>query len=77
MFMNRLDGTLALSRAMGDLSFKDKVDFPAEEQALTAFPDVFQKKRDDNDFFIILACDGIWDCVTNTECIEKLSSNIA
>ena len=31
MFMKRLNGTLALSRAMGDLDFKNNKDLPAEE----------------------------------------------
>ena len=39
--MNRVDGNLALSRAFGDFNYKDNTNLKAEEQAVTAYPDVF------------------------------------
>ena len=38
--LDRVDGALALSRAIGDLEFKDCKDKSAKEQAVTVFPDV-------------------------------------
>ena len=63
--MDRVDGSLALSRAIGDLDFKDCKDKSAKEQAVTVFPDVTSRARSPDDKFIIVACDGIWDCLTN------------
>lgn len=63
--MERVDGELALSRAFGDHQFKDRNNMKPEEQAVTAFPDVSVKVRNAADEFVIVACDGIWDCVTN------------
>ena len=63
--MDRVDGALALSRAIGDLEFKDCKDKSAKEQAVTVFPDVTSRARSPDDRFIVVACDGIWDCVTN------------
>ena len=63
--MDRVDGALALSRAIGDLEFKDCKDKPAKEQAVTVFPDITSRPRHADDKFIIIACDGICDCVTN------------
>jgi len=43
---------------------------------VTAFPDITVRKRvDGKDDFILLACDGIWDCLTNEECVENLNTN--
>ena len=62
---DRVDGTLAMSRALGDLGFKDRIDLKAEEQAVTSFPDVTTRPRSPSDDFLVVACDGIWDCLSN------------
>ncbi|KAK4903976.1 hypothetical protein LTR28_001056, partial [Elasticomyces elasticus] len=36
----RVNGNLALSRAIGDFEFKKSADLPPEQQIVTAFPDV-------------------------------------
>jgi protein phosphatase 2C family protein 2/3 len=63
--MDRVDGELALSRAFGDHQFKDSANLPAEKQAVTAWPDVSERVRNSTDDFVFVACDGIWDCVSN------------
>lgn len=69
--MGRVNGNLALSRGIGDFEFKDAKSLPAEEQAVTALPDVLEHKLDTNcDEFIVLACDGIWDCLTSQQVID-------
>lgn len=68
-----MDGNLALSRAIGDFQYKDKVQSPPEEQAVTCNPDILQHKRSaGDDEFIIVACDGIWDCKDNQNCVDFL-----
>lgn len=69
---SRVDGNLALSRAFGDFQYKDQPSLDAKAQAVTAYPDVTKNARESGDKFIILACDGIWDCLTNEKCIETL-----
>ena len=60
--MDRVDGELALSRAIGDHQFKDKRHLRLENQAVTANPDVSVRKRNSaTDNFVFVACDGIWD----------------
>jgi serine/threonine protein phosphatase PrpC len=60
-----VDGNLALSRAFGDFQFKDQPKKSQEDQAVTSNPDVLVFDRTKNDEFIVLACDGIWDCLSN------------
>lgn len=54
----RVNGNLALSRAIGDFEFKKSADLPPEAQVVTAFPDVNVHEISDDDEFLVLACDG-------------------
>lgn len=65
--MRRVNGDLAVSRALGDFSYKQKHDLPAEKQQVTCYPDTYVHERQNNDKFLILACDGIWDVMSNEE----------
>lgn len=68
--MGRVNGNLALSRGIGDFEFKDSKLLP-EEQAVTALPDVLEHDLNTlNDEFIVLACDGIWDCLTSQQVVD-------
>jgi hypothetical protein len=49
----------------GDLKYKGNHSLPPKDQMITAEPDVTVTTLTDEDEFIILACDGIWDCKTN------------
>lgn len=54
----RVNGNLALSRALGDFEFKKSADLPPEAQIVTAFPDVVIHEISDDDEFLVIACDG-------------------
>ena len=54
----RVNGNLALSRAIGDFEFKKSADLSPEQQIVTAFPDVIQHTITDDDEFLVIACDG-------------------
>lgn len=54
----RVNGNLALSRAIGDFEFKKSADLSPENQIVTAFPDVEVHDLTDEDEFLVLACDG-------------------
>lgn len=62
----RVNGNLALSRAIGDFEFKKSADLPPESQVVTAFPDVNVHEISDDDEFLVLACDG--RCFQNIGC---------
>ena len=59
---------LAVSRAFGDFEYKRNKDLGPNEQAVVAIPDVRTHIRDhEKDCFLVLACDGIWDVMSNEE----------
>lgn len=43
---------------------------------MTAFPDVKEVDRSELDDMVVVACDGIWDCVTNDECATKINKSL-
>lgn len=73
----RVNGNLALSRALGDFEFKKKADLPAEKQIVTAFPDVTVHDISPDDEFLVVACDGIWDCESSQSVIEFVRRGVA
>ncbi|KAL8787018.1 MAG: hypothetical protein Q9213_002454 [Squamulea squamosa] len=73
----RVNGNLALSRAIGDFEFKKSADLSPEQQIVTAFPDVVAHKISDDDEFLVIACDGIWDCQSSQAVIEFVRRGIA
>ncbi|VIO91014.1 probable protein phosphatase 2C, putative [Brugia malayi] len=74
---DRVNGNLALSRALGDFAFKKNDHKSAEEQIVTACPDVTVCDLTYDHEFIILACDGIWDVMSNQEVVEFCRDKLA
>lgn len=74
---NRVNGNLALSRALGDFVFKKNEKKSPEEQIVTAYPDIVVRDITPDHEFIVLACDGIWDVLSNEEVVEFIRSRIA
>jgi serine/threonine protein phosphatase PrpC len=67
---------LNLSRSLGDLEYKQNKKLPQEEQMITANPDIVEEDLTKDINFIVIACDGIWDCMTNQECCDFISERI-
>jgi len=63
--MGRVCGNLAVSRALGDYEFKDRPDLPPNAQKVTCLADVDIIPRQDTDEFYVMACDGVWDVMSN------------
>ncbi len=73
---NRVNGNLALSRALGDFAFKANEGLGPEDQIVTGMPDVVEEKITNDWDFIILACDGIWDVLSNQEAVDFVTRRI-
>jgi protein phosphatase 2C family protein 2/3 len=72
----RVNGNLALSRAIGDFEFKKGANLSPEAQIVTAFPDVEVHSLTDDDEFLVIACDGIWDCQSSQAVVEFVRRGI-
>ncbi|QLL31685.1 hypothetical protein HG536_0B05500 [Torulaspora globosa] len=76
--MGRVNGNLALSRAIGDFEFKSNSELAPHEQIVTAVPDIIEHELNyDDDEFVVLACDGIWDCLSSQDCVDLVHYGIS
>ncbi|KAK9863223.1 hypothetical protein WJX84_003873, partial [Apatococcus fuscideae] len=72
----RVNGSLNLSRALGDMDYKQRRDISPHEQMVTAFPEVRSLELEAGDEFLLLACDGIWDVMTNQEAVDFVGQRL-
>eukprot|EP00913_Durusdinium_trenchii_P012187 g11446.t1 len=64
--LERVDGQLACSRALGAFAFKD-----GQRPKVSFEPEVYHWKASRGDW-LILACDGIWDTISNEQAVERI-----
>jgi protein phosphatase 1G len=74
--IGRVNGTLNLSRAIGDMEFKQNKFLTPDKQILTANPDINTVELSDDDDFLVLACDGIWDCMSSQQLVDFIHERI-
>ncbi|XP_025831199.1 protein phosphatase 1G-like [Agrilus planipennis] len=73
----RVNGGLNLSRALGDHAYKQNKELSDREQMITALPDIKTLTiNPGQDEFMVLACDGIWNSMTNQEVVDFIRSRI-
>eukprot|EP00520_Triparma_pacifica_P003958 CAMPEP_0118667938 /NCGR_PEP_ID=MMETSP0785-20121206/20066_1 /TAXON_ID=91992 /ORGANISM="Bolidomonas pacifica, Strain CCMP 1866" /LENGTH=517 /DNA_ID=CAMNT_0006562451 /DNA_START=316 /DNA_END=1869 /DNA_ORIENTATION=+ len=70
----RINGNLAVSRSFGDFFYKNDKERRQEEQMVSPVPDITITKANwEEDQFLILACDGVWDVVTEQDACYLIS----
>ena len=71
VFGERVFGTLMLTRSFGDKEMK--------KYGVLSTPDIFYHNIDEDDLFVIIASDGVWDVIEEDEIFklsqDKISSN--
>nr|XP_058901224.1 probable protein phosphatase 1N [Kogia breviceps] len=72
----RLEGSLAVSRALGDFAYKEAPGRPPELQLVSAEPEVTALARRVEDEFMLLASDGVWDAMSGSALAELVSSRL-
>ena len=73
VMMQRVNGTLAVSRALGDFAYKRDGNLQPIEQLVSPEPDLTSIDREsDNDEFLVLACDGIYDVMSNNDVLTHV-----
>lgn len=65
VMVQRVNGSLAVSRALGDYDYKNVSELGQCEQLVSPEPEIFCNERDPMDYFLVLACDGVWDVMSN------------
>lgn len=57
-----------MARALGDFEYKKNASVSAEDQIITANPDVTEHQITEDDEFVIIACDGLLCGLVFAEC---------
>ncbi|XP_004573383.2 protein phosphatase, Mg2+/Mn2+ dependent, 1Nb (putative) isoform X1 [Maylandia zebra] len=65
--LQRINGSLAVSRALGDFGYKGAENRTPSQQMVSPEPEVCVVERSPADEFLVLACDGVWDTISNEE----------
>jgi protein phosphatase 1G len=72
----RVNGALNLSRALGDLRFKNNSRLCSTQQAVTAVPDIACVDLKPEHDFLVIASDGIFDVLSSQEVVEFVRENL-
>mmetsp|Transcript_20267 Transcript_20267/g.37849 ORF Transcript_20267/g.37849 Transcript_20267/m.37849 type:complete len:305 (+) Transcript_20267:3640-4554(+) len=75
--VGRVNGNLNLTRSLGDFDYKENTNISPQEQIITAYPDTATVELTAEDDFLVIACDGIWDMLSNQECVDFIYERIA
>lgn len=43
---------------------------------ITCVPEIKKVELTSDDKFLVIACDGIWDCLTSQQCVDLLAKSI-
>jgi serine/threonine protein phosphatase PrpC len=68
--------TISMSRSFADFTFKQSCSLQMYEQALVAVPDVHVFERSNEDAFVVLACDGVYDVMSNEEVVAFFAEKL-
>ena len=73
----RVNGNLNLSRAIGDLEYKKNPKLKPEEQLISAMPDVKVIPFENDDAYILMGCDGVWEILSDDEICKFVKDRMA
>ncbi|KAF4724520.1 hypothetical protein FOZ63_028415 [Perkinsus olseni] len=73
---HRIDWGLNLSRALGDFVYKRAGELPAEDQKVSPMPDVVTEEITDEDEFMVLACDGVFELLSSQDVVDFVSRRL-
>jgi len=75
VYRNRVNSSLAVSRAFGDSQYKDIRHLPKDQQKVIALPDVSLVYLQEDEFLFI-CCDGIFEAFSNEGTFEFLRQKL-
>ncbi|CAD8107983.1 unnamed protein product [Paramecium primaurelia] len=72
----RINANLNLSRAIGDLEYKRNSNLRPHEQMITAFPDIKIIDLGQQDKFILMGCDGVFETLSHQELLNHVNATL-
>ncbi|RXH88423.1 hypothetical protein DVH24_000022 [Malus domestica] len=73
----KADGFIQVGRVNGrDAELKQNKQLPVEMQIVTANPDITSVELCDDDEFLVIACDGIWDCMSSQQLVDYVREQL-
>lgn len=83
LFNGRVDGRLAVTRSIGDHHYKQRkapadadFDWYIHNQKVSVMPEVKSVDLTPETQFLVLACDGIWDCLTSPQVMSYVEKGL-
>ncbi|KAF0891837.1 hypothetical protein E2562_011015 [Oryza meyeriana var. granulata] len=73
---HRINDGIAVSRAIGDLSYKQNTELRREQQLLICSPEIRSEEITDDTEFLVIACDGVWDVLPNQAVVDFVNLRI-
>jgi serine/threonine protein phosphatase PrpC len=70
----RVNSILSVSRAIGDNDMSLLGDY--DQKLVCADPDIYETEITPDDAFLILACDGVWDVISNEQAAQLVSREL-
>ena len=72
----RVNEILNLTRALGDLTYKQNPFNNPKTQIISGFPDVVEKSIDQEYVFLLIGCDGVFESLTDFEIRDLLLDDL-
>eukprot|EP00405_Crypthecodinium_cohnii_P039936 CAMPEP_0206561254 /NCGR_PEP_ID=MMETSP0325_2-20121206/21505_1 /ASSEMBLY_ACC=CAM_ASM_000347 /TAXON_ID=2866 /ORGANISM="Crypthecodinium cohnii, Strain Seligo" /LENGTH=658 /DNA_ID=CAMNT_0054063161 /DNA_START=33 /DNA_END=2009 /DNA_ORIENTATION=- len=72
----RVDGRIAVSRAIGDFDLKADKRLKPSDQKVTCDPDVYEIADVPSGSLLVLACDGVWEVMTSKSVAKKVREQL-
>eukprot|EP00930_Biecheleria_cincta_P035000 TRINITY_DN24115_c0_g1_i1.p1 TRINITY_DN24115_c0_g1~~TRINITY_DN24115_c0_g1_i1.p1 ORF type:complete len:394 (-),score=51.47 TRINITY_DN24115_c0_g1_i1:609-1637(-) len=73
----RIDGNLNLSRAIGDLAYKQNKKLKPHQQKISVVPEIKYHSLHTNDRYLILGCDGIFERASSQQLASFLIDELS
>ncbi|TFK35248.1 phosphatase 2C-like domain-containing protein [Crucibulum laeve] len=77
IYEDYVNDKLSLTRALGDFDLKQNKALTRTSQIITAYPDVETHEITEDDEFLVLAGDGIWDSLSSQGVVNFIRHQVA
>ncbi|KAL5212447.1 hypothetical protein ABZP36_023294 [Zizania latifolia] len=74
--VHRIQGRLAVSRAIGDFGFKQNERMRPPQQMVTCVPDINDRAIPDGAEFLVIATGGVWNCMSSQNVVNFVHARL-